>query len=214
VRGPRSLAARSAQRRLPVKPAGRTRRSNQVKEDYLKKVPMANRQQTYDAIRQLVASLDDPFTRFLEPERLAALRRGTKGGSAPRRRRRRPAKGRGRGTKEAAGGGPAVYKLEPAARPRAPRRPAPPSPVAPGSVTGIGAEVTLVDAKGGGSELAVVTPAPGGPADRAGIRPGDVIESVGGAPTRGLSLYEASELLQGEDGSEVGRQLWRGRGLL
>jgi hypothetical protein len=41
---------------------------------------MANRQQTYDAIRRLVASLDDPFTRFLEPERLTALRRGTKGG--------------------------------------------------------------------------------------------------------------------------------------
>lgn len=42
-------------------------------------MPMANRQQTYDAIRKLVASLDDPFTRFLEPERLTALRRGTAG---------------------------------------------------------------------------------------------------------------------------------------
>ena len=131
-----------------------------VKEEYLKKVPMANRAQTYDAIRRLLASLDDPFTRFLEPERLAALRRGTAG-----------------------------------------------------SVTGVGVEVTFADAangggKGGakgagGSELVVVTPAPGGPAERAGVRAGDVVEAVGGVPTRGLSLYEASDLLQGPEGSEV-----------
>lgn len=67
----------------------------------------------------------------------------------------------------------------------------------------MGVEVTFADAKGG-SELAVVTPTPGGPADRAGIRAGDVIEAVGGVATKGLSLYEASDLLQGAEGSEVG----------
>jgi C-terminal processing protease CtpA/Prc len=41
---------------------------------------MGKRSQTYDAIRKLLAVLDDPFTRFLEPTRLAALRRGTAGG--------------------------------------------------------------------------------------------------------------------------------------
>ncbi|GBF95448.1 carboxyl-terminal-processing peptidase chloroplastic [Raphidocelis subcapitata] len=122
-----------------------------VKEDYLKRVPMSNRGQTYDAIRQLLASLGDPFTRFLEPERLAALRRGTAG-----------------------------------------------------SVTGVGVEITFGEPrKGGPPELAVVTPTPGGPAARAGVRAGDVIESIGGVPTAGMSLYEASDLLQGPEGTEV-----------
>ena len=49
----------------------------------------------------------------------------------------------------------------------------------------------------------VVTPLPGGPADRAGVRAGDSIELIDGTPTRGLSLYEASDLLLGETGSEV-----------
>jgi C-terminal processing protease CtpA/Prc len=51
----------------------------QLRETYLKTEAMANRAQTYDAIRKLLAVLDDPFTRFLEPSRLAALRRGTAG---------------------------------------------------------------------------------------------------------------------------------------
>lgn len=40
---------------------------------------MGDRQQTYDAIRRMVALLDDPFTRFLEPEQYAAMRRGNAG---------------------------------------------------------------------------------------------------------------------------------------
>jgi hypothetical protein len=51
----------------------------QLREDYLKKQPMVDRQQTYAAISKLLATLDDPFTRFLPPERLTALRRGTQG---------------------------------------------------------------------------------------------------------------------------------------
>ena len=34
---------------------------------------------TYAAIRKALATLDDPFTRFLEPAQYAALRRGTAG---------------------------------------------------------------------------------------------------------------------------------------
>jgi C-terminal processing protease CtpA/Prc len=40
---------------------------------------MNSRAETYAAIRKLLATLDDPFTRFLEPARLDALRKGTKG---------------------------------------------------------------------------------------------------------------------------------------
>ena len=43
---------------------------------------MENREQTYNAIIKLLSSLDDPFTRFLPPDRLSALKRGTSGEKA------------------------------------------------------------------------------------------------------------------------------------
>lgn len=81
--------------------------------------------------------------------------------------------------------------------------PAAPRPA--GAVTGVGVEVTFTGAKGSASELTVVTPAPGGPAAAAGVAAGDVIEAVAGVATKGLSLYEVSDLLQGPEGSEVRR---------
>jgi C-terminal peptidase prc len=51
--------------------------------------------------------------------------------------------------------------------------------------------------------VVVVAPAPGGPADRAGVRARDALTSIGGVPTAGLSLYEAGALLTGEPGTEV-----------
>ena len=49
----------------------------------------------------------------------------------------------------------------------------------------------------------MVTPAVGGPADRAGIRAQDRVVAIGGAPTAGLSLYDVAERLQGLEGSQV-----------
>ena len=46
----------------------------QVREDSLKKVPMGSHAETHEAIRALLASLGDPFTRFLAPEQYTALR--------------------------------------------------------------------------------------------------------------------------------------------
>ncbi len=40
---------------------------------------MNSTKETYAAIRKALATLDDPFTRFLEPTQYAALRRGTAG---------------------------------------------------------------------------------------------------------------------------------------
>ena len=45
-----------------------------MREDGLKKVPMLSRADTHAAIRSLLASLGDPFTRFLDPDQFSNLR--------------------------------------------------------------------------------------------------------------------------------------------
>ncbi|XP_006367312.2 carboxyl-terminal-processing peptidase 2, chloroplastic isoform X1 [Solanum tuberosum] len=47
------------------------------REDALRNEPMNTRQETYAAIKKMLATLDDPFTRFLEPEKFKSLRSGT-----------------------------------------------------------------------------------------------------------------------------------------
>jgi len=42
----------------------------------------------------------------------------------------------------------------------------------------------------------VISAAPGGPASRAGILPGDVILAIDDASTENMSIYDAAELLQ------------------
>ena len=37
------------------------------RENALKKEKMSDREETYDAIRKMLQTLDDPFTRFLDP---------------------------------------------------------------------------------------------------------------------------------------------------
>lgn len=51
--------------------------------------------------------------------------------------------------------------------------------------------------------LTVVTPVPDGPAARAGIRTGDVLEAVGGVRTDTMDLARAMALLRGEEGTSV-----------
>jgi carboxyl-terminal processing protease len=49
-----------------------------VRERLLKK-PLENREQTYEAIQQMLASLDDPFTRLLKPDQYRNLQTSTSG---------------------------------------------------------------------------------------------------------------------------------------
>lgn len=121
-----------------------------VREDAVKNLKLTSREDTYTAIRSLLASLGDPFTRFLAPEQYSALRRSTSG-----------------------------------------------------AVTGVGVEVSFASDRGASSPLVVIAPAPGGPAEKAGIRPGDEIMAIDGQQTSELSLYAAGGLLQGVEGSEV-----------
>ncbi|TES83761.1 MAG: S41 family peptidase, partial [Dehalococcoidia bacterium] len=63
---------------------------------------------------------------------------------------------------------------------------------------GIGAYVTIKD-----EQLMIIAPIADSPADRAGIRAGDVILEVDGQSTTGMSLAEAVLLVQGPEGTRV-----------
>ncbi|MBA7695988.1 putative CtpA-like serine protease [subsurface metagenome] len=67
-----------------------------------------------------------------------------------------------------------------------------------GSFEGIGAYVTIKD-----EQLMIIAPIADSPADRAGIRAGDVILEVDGQSTTGMSLAEAVLLVQGPEGTRV-----------
>src|SRR5436190_10903151 len=63
---------------------------------------------------------------------------------------------------------------------------------------GIGAELSQAS-----SFLYVVAPIKGSPADQAGLKSGDVIEYIDGKATRDISLYDARQLLNGAQGTDV-----------
>ncbi len=63
---------------------------------------------------------------------------------------------------------------------------------------GIGAELSQV-----ASYLYIIAPVKGGPAERAGIQAGDIIEYIDNKATRDISLYDAKQLLNGASGTEV-----------
>ncbi len=67
-----------------------------------------------------------------------------------------------------------------------------------GNYAGLGVEVDLRD-----GYLIVVAPLPGGPAERAGLQPGDRIVEISGKPTKGWTNEEAAKLLRGKPGTLV-----------
>lgn len=73
-----------------------------------------------------------------------------------------------------------------------------------GNYAGLGIAVDLRD-----GWLIVVAPLPGGPAERAGIQPGDRIVEIAGKPTKGWTNEEASKVLRGKAGTQVNLKIER-----
>jgi carboxyl-terminal processing protease len=81
-----------------------------------------------------------------------------------------------------------------------------------GTFEGIGAEIGSVDAAGNTSDcaifgptcfLVVIAPIEGSPAEKAGLKPGDVILMVDGSRLDGLTPDEARDRVRGKAGTEV-----------
>lgn len=66
------------------------------------------------------------------------------------------------------------------------------------SFQGIGAEVTLRDEK-----ITIVSPIKDSPAEKAGLRPNDIVLEVDGESLEGYDLHEAVDQIRGEKGTEV-----------
>lgn len=67
-----------------------------------------------------------------------------------------------------------------------------------GNFEGVGMEIAVRD-----EQLVVVTPLKGTPADRAGIKPNDVLLKIDGTETRGMDVTNAVNRIRGEKGTEV-----------
>lgn len=107
----------------------------------------AGTDESYEAIRGMLASLDDPYTRFLDPKEFKEMQIDTSG-----------------------------------------------------ELTGVGIQITLdKDTK----EILVVSPIEGTPASRAGVQPKDVIVSIDGKSTKGMTTEDAVKLIRGQEGSQV-----------
>ena len=107
----------------------------------------AGTDESYEAIRGMLASLDDPYTRFLDPKEFKQMQIDTSG-----------------------------------------------------ELTGVGIQITLdKDTK----DIVVVSPIEGTPASKAGVQPKDVIVSIDGESTKGMTTEDAVKLIRGQEGSEV-----------
>ncbi|MBJ6761670.1 PDZ domain-containing protein [Myxococcaceae bacterium JPH2] len=71
-------------------------------------------------------------------------------------------------------------------------------------------ELLCLDVDSRSRTLMVVTPLRDSPASRAGIHPGDIVESIDGRPARGMRLEVAGSLLRGVAGTPVSLEIRHG----
>ena len=67
-----------------------------------------------------------------------------------------------------------------------------------GTFEGIGADVRISD-----GEIQIIAPRPGSPAEKAGIKPGDIIMAIDGQSTAGMDLSTVVSLTRGPKGTTV-----------
>lgn len=67
-----------------------------------------------------------------------------------------------------------------------------------GEFGGLGIQVTQEEGR-----IKVISPIEGTPADRAGLKPGDVISAIDGKPVDGMTLRDAVNAMRGEPGSRI-----------
>jgi carboxyl-terminal processing protease len=101
----------------------------------------------YEAIRGMLGTLNDPYTRFLDPREFREMQIDTSG-----------------------------------------------------ELSGVGIQLSLDKET---KELVVVSPIDGSPASRAGVQPKDVIVSIDGRSTKGMSTEDAVRLIRGKAGTTV-----------
>lgn len=115
-----------------------------VEKKFVKK-PLDYHKMVYGAIAGLVASLEDPYSVFMDPEITKKFK----------------------------------DEIE-------------------GTFEGIGAEVGMKN-----NRITIIAPISGSPADRAGLRPHDLILKIDNEDTSAMSLHEAVAKIRGKEGSEV-----------
>ena len=129
-----------------------TDRWRTLRKDLLAK-SYGSTKESYEAIRGMLATLDDPYTRFLDPREFKEMQIDTSG-----------------------------------------------------ELSGVGIQLSLDKET---KELVVVSPIEGSPASRAGVMPKDVIVSIDGKSTKGMSTEDAVKLIRGQAGTKVTIQLRR-----
>ena len=121
-------------------------RWRQLRGELLRK-SYADSDSSYEAIRGMLDSLNDPYTRFLDPKEFKEMQIDTTG-----------------------------------------------------ELMGVGIQLGLDKET---KELVVISPIDGTPASRAGVQSKDVIVTIDGASTEGMSTSDAVKLIRGPEGSEV-----------
>lgn len=121
-----------------------------VKNQFVDK-NLDNTKLVYGSIRGLLASLDDPYTRFLDPQGYAEMRVRLKG-----------------------------------------------------TYSGIGIYIGMKD-----TQLTVISPIPGTPAAKEGLKPKDKILAIEGKPTKDMALEQAVSLIRGKQGTKVKLSIMR-----
>ncbi|MCP9884407.1 PDZ domain-containing protein [Synechococcus sp. ATX 2A4] len=123
-----------------------------LRRDLLAKT-YGNTKESYEAIRGMLGTLNDPYTRFMDPREFKEMQIDTSG-----------------------------------------------------ELSGVGIQLSLdKDTK----ELVVVSPIDGSPASRAGVLPKDVIITIDGKSTKGMTTEDAVKLIRGQAGTKVTLQVRR-----